>query len=184
MLIERARSCLLVIDVQDCFLDKLPEDARAPLVARIGWLVQVARALEIPIIATAEDIRRRGSLVRKLPTMVVHDKLVFGLYDQADLRAAVDRTARRDMILTGLETDVCIAHSALGLLAAGYRVAVIEDAVASPGPDHGRGLRRIAEAGAILTSVKGIYYEWVRDVATSDRVEAALAGPLPPGVTL
>jgi nicotinamidase-related amidase len=189
VLFDRAQSCLVVIDVQACFLDKLPASERAPLVARIAWLVRVARVLEIPIVATAEDIARQGSLVpdilNVLPgSTVVHDKLVFGLAGQPDLLATLAGSNRREMILTGLETDVCVAHSALGLVAAGYRVAVIEDAVASPAPGHARGLDRIARAGAIVTTVKGIYYEWVRDVASDDRVKAALGPSLPPGLVL
>src|SRR5262245_259041 len=83
-LFDRSRSCLIVIDVQQFFLDKLPVEQRVPLVARIAWLVRVARALDIPIVATAEDIQRDGPLVeavgRELPdTVSVHDKLVFGL---------------------------------------------------------------------------------------------------------
>src|SRR3954465_9093768 len=117
MLFDRDTSCLVVIDVQKYFLDKLPLDQRAPLVARIAWLMRVARALEIPIIATAEDIAGDGPLVPELAALLpegpaVFDKLVFGLYDQPDIRAAVTASARSEFVLVGLETDVCIAHSA------------------------------------------------------------------------
>ena len=40
-LFDRETSCLLVIDVQQYFLDKLPIDHRQPLVARIAWLMRV-----------------------------------------------------------------------------------------------------------------------------------------------
>src|SRR5262249_15501050 len=65
-LIERERSCLIVIDVQQYFLDKLPLHERGPLVQRIAWLMRVARALDTPIVATAEDIERNGPLVPDL----------------------------------------------------------------------------------------------------------------------
>lgn len=188
-LIGREECCLLVIDVQQYFLDKLPLDWRAPLVARIAWLMRVARLLDIPVLATAEDIARDGPLVPDLAALLpagatAHDKLIFGLMDQPDIRAAIERTGRGSFVLTGLETDVCIAHSALGLIAAGHRVAVIADATASPPPHHEAGLARIAAAGAVVTNVKGIYYEWVRDLATHARVKAQLNQPLPPGLTL
>jgi nicotinamidase-related amidase len=188
-LIERDQACLLVIDVQQYFLNKLPLDWRAPLVARIAWLMRVARLLDIPILATAEDIAKDGPLVpelaEQLPAGVpVRNKMIFGLTAQPDLRAAIEETGRQEFVLTGLETDVCVAHSALGLLDAGYRVAVASDATASPPPHHDAGLTRMAAAGAIITNVKGIYYEWVRDLATNARVRAQLNLPLPPGLTL
>jgi nicotinamidase-related amidase len=188
-LIDRAQSCLIVIDVQQYFLDKLPLHARDPLVTRIAWLMRVARHLDIPIIATAEDVAQDGPMVDALMAEMpagaaVFDKQVFGLMGQADIRAAVAATGRRDCVLVGLETDVCVAHSALGLLAAGYRVAAISDATGTPPPHQEAGLQRMAQAGVILTNTKGIYYEWVRDLATDAKVKAQLNRDLPAGLTL
>ncbi len=188
-LIDRHDSCLIVIDVQQYFLGKLPLDWRAPLVARIAWLMRVATALGIPIIATAEDITNDGPLVPELmkelpPGTKVHDKLVFGLAGQAAILDDVKRSGRKTCVLVGLETDVCIAHSALGLMQEGYRVAVIEDATASPPPHHEAGLKRIAAAGGIITSSKGIHYEWVRDLATLALLKQKIGTELPEGLTL
>jgi len=191
-LVERARSCLLVVDVQQYFLDKLAAEDREPLVQRMAWLMRVARLLDIPIVATAEDVARDGPLVpalaRDLPAgATAFDKLIFGLCDQPDIRVAVDATAatgRDQFVLIGLETDVCIAHSAFGLAAAGYRPIVIDDACASPAPHHEHGLRRLRDAGIAVTSIKGIFYEWVRDLDTYERVRKQINDPLPPGLTL
>jgi nicotinamidase-related amidase len=188
-LFHRDMSCLIVIDVQRYFLAKLPLGERAPLVARIGWLMRVARALEIPIIATAEDIASDGPLVPELTALlpqgqVVFDKLVFGLYDQPDIRAAVNACGRTEFILVGLETDVCIAHSALGLAAAGHRVAVLQDGCGSPPPHHAAGLARLRDAGVMVTTIKGMYYEWVRDLATLTKLKAVIGTELPAGLTL
>ena len=188
-LIERERSCLIIVDVQQYFLDKLPLHERGPLVQRMAWLMRVARALDIPIIATAEDVERNGPLVPDLagllpPGTTAFNKMIFGLMGQADIRAAVDATKRNCFVLIGLETDVCIAHSALGLSAAGHCVLVIDDACASPPPHHDLGLRRLRDAGITVTSVKGIFYEWVRDLETYHRLKPRLNVPLPEGLTL
>ena len=189
-LIERERSCLAVIDVQQHFLDKLPSARRAPLVGRIAWLMQAACALDIPVVATAEDMGRLGPLVPELAGHLppnappVFDKQVFGLWGQADVRAAAEATDRDCFVLAGLETDVCVAQSALGLRAAGYRVAVVADACGSPPPNHEHGLRRLGNSGIVVTTVKGVFYEWARDVETASRIRAKLGGSGPPGVTL
>jgi nicotinamidase-related amidase len=188
-LVERERSCLLVIDVQQYFLDKLPLPERSPLVERIGWLMRIARLLEIPIIATAEDVARDGPLLPELagllpPDSPAFDKMIFGLMGQDDIRAAVEATQRDTFVLVGLETDVCIAHSALGLAAAGRWPVVVDDACAAPPPHHEHGLRRLRDAGITVTSVKGIFYEWVRDLATYHRLEPQMNMALPEGLTL
>ena len=130
------KCALIVIDVQDYFLAKLPLDWRKPLIERIAWLMQVAHILEIPVIATAENIASDGPLVPDLEKQLragasVHDKEIFGLCGQSDILAAVRNTGRSECVLVGLETDVCIAHSASGLIDQGFRVAAIDDATAS-----------------------------------------------------
>ncbi len=188
-LFSAGKCALVVIDVQDYFLAKLPLDWRKPLVERIAWLMQVASILEIPAIATAEDIARDGPLVPELENQLragtnAHDKKAFGLCGQSDILEAVRQTGRSEFVLVGLETDVCISHSALGLIDQGFRVAAIEDATASPPPHHEAGLRRMAQGGVILTNTKGIYYEWVRDLATNAHVKSRMNLPTPAGLTL
>ena len=178
-----------MIDVQQYFLDKLPEAERGPLVARIAWLIRVARGLDIPVVATAEDIANDGPLVAELQAELpdgatVHDKMIFGLAGQASILDDVTATGRSEFVLVGLETDVCVAHSAIGLMALGHRVAVVDDATASPPPHHRYGIDRLASAGATVTSVKGIYYEWVRDLDTMHRLRQQMPESLPPGLTL
>ena len=188
-LFDRDRSCLLVVDVQQYFLDKLPVEQRQPLVARIAWLMQVANALDVPIVATAEDITKDGPLAAELidhlpDPSAVHDKMIFGAAAQASILAELERTKRSEFVVVGLETDVCVAHSAIGLLELGHRVAVIDDATGSPPPHHEEGIARMRGAGAVITSVKGIYYEWLRDLATMHRIRPQLPSDLPPGLTL
>ncbi|MEI8298760.1 MAG: isochorismatase family protein [Pseudomonadota bacterium] len=188
-LIGREHSCLMVIDVQQYFLDKLPLHDRGPLVQRIAWLMRVAHALSVPLIATAEDVERNGPLVPELATLLpagtaAFNKMIFGLMAQDDLRAAVDASARDCFVLVGLETDVCIAQSALGLAASGRRAVVVGDACGSPPPHHAHGLRRLRDAQITVTSVKGIFYEWVRDLETLRRLQPQLVSALPADLTL
>ena len=191
-LLERDDSVLVVIDAQSGFLPSGDADGlTAPdVVVRIAWLVRVASALDVPIVVTEEQPDRHGPTHREIAdhlprTAPVLTKPVFGLADVAEILAAVEATGRRTAVLVGAETDVCVAHSALGLLARGYRVAVVADATSSPGSMHGYGLRRIAEAGGTVIHAKGVYYEWIRTVDAANafrRAHPELAEP--PGFSL
>ncbi|MDH3692131.1 MAG: isochorismatase family protein [Gammaproteobacteria bacterium] len=176
-LIEVEDSVLIVIDVQEYFLKKFPPELRGPLRSRIRWLIGVANWLQIPIVVTAEDMDRLGSVDPEVAVMLppkssVHNKMTFGLPDDALILGEVARTGRKTAVLIGLETDVCVAHSAVGLVERDYRVVVIADATGSPGDAHTYGLERIRGAGGLILSVKGLLYEWLRTVDQSQRFRA------------
>jgi nicotinamidase-related amidase len=158
---------------------------------RICWLIGVAGWLRVPLLVTAEDIAREGGVdpqvVRSLPAGIhTHNKMVFDLAADPAILAAVAQTGRKTAVLVGLETDVCVAHSALGLLGHGYQVVVVADATGSPGTAHAFGLERVAKAGALVTSVKSLFYEWMRTVERARQFRAATARTLalPEGVRL
>jgi len=179
-LIDPDDSVLLIIDVQERFLARLPHELTTALVGRISWLVELAKHLSIPIVATAEDIDDLGANVdeieQRLPAGSSSlDKRVFGLADDPGIYPVVAALGRRTAVLVGLETDVCVAHSALGLLDRGYRVAIVADAVGSRGNGHAEGLARMRNTGVIETTTKGVHYEWLRTVERADRARAALA---------
>src|SRR5262245_15891756 len=171
-------SILIVIDVQPVFLHKLAPEQHPPLLQRICWLIDIANWLRIPLVVTAEDITRDGTVddqvaQRLPPDTPIYDKLVFGLAADPIIRAAVDRAQRTTAVLVGLETDVCVAHSALGLLSAGYQVAVVTDATGAPGTAHQFGLDRIRGAGGVIVGAKGLFYEWLRTVDQALRFREA-----------
>ncbi len=172
-LLDADDSVLVVIDVQDAFLSKLPRQESERLLNNVCWLATLAQWRQIPVIVTAEEFHKQPlaeKLVQILPANTpIFDKAVFGLAHQPDILAAVERTNRKTAVLIGLETDVCIMHSAIGLLEKGYRVAVVADATGAPAPGQEIGLNRMQSAGAIIVSTKSLFYEWLRTVEAITR---------------
>jgi nicotinamidase-related amidase len=172
-LIDVDDSVLLAIDVQDRFLEKYPETDQEVLKNRIGWVIDVAVRLQVPVIATAEDIDQLGGVTPSIaakfpPDTPVLNKMIFGLADDGEIMDAIKNTGRHTAVLAGFETDVCVAQSAIGLLQKGYKVAVVSDASASPGGAHEIGLERMQRAGVVISSVKSLFYEWLRTVERCD----------------
>jgi nicotinamidase-related amidase len=162
-------SVLVVIDVQDSFLKKYSEGERKLLKTRIGWVVDVAVRLDVPVVAMAEEIPAMGSvspfISKKFPAdTAIFSKMTFGLAADEKIMAAINNSGRNTAILVGLETDVCVAHSALGLQQKGYQVAVVADATGAPGKAHEYGLERMKQAGVVISNVKSLFYEWIRTV--------------------
>ena len=167
-LTDHADCVLVVIDVQPGFITTL--DA----VERLQWLISLARALDVPVIATEEEPERNGPS-EITPALL---KPTFGLAGTPEILSAVRATERPCAVLVGFETDVCVYQSAVGLLDAGLRVLVVEDATGSPGEFHARGLARLREAGAGLTHCKALAYEWVRTVEGASMLPRPAPFPL------
>jgi nicotinamidase-related amidase len=177
-LLERDDSILIVIDLQPKFWsDRLDKDDAAAVgraAACAAWLAGTAMALDVPAVLTEEDPARNGptavgvllAVGRRAP---VFSKPVFDLAACPEIMAAIAATGRRTAVLCGFETDVCVTHSASGLMEAGYRVVVAVDAVYSPTGAQASGLARLRDLGVELVPCKGVYYDWVRTL------EAALA---------
>jgi nicotinamidase-related amidase len=187
-LLEVDDSILIVIDIQPSFVKKESRDGNNSLLQRMCWVIKVANWLSVPLIVTAEDIPHNGSVSDEvaellLPGTEIYNKMIFGLAAQSDILEAVQQTGRKTAVLIGYETDVCITHSALGLIDLGYKVAVVADATGSPGDAHRIGLERIRGAGGIIVSAKSLYYEWVRTVEKALEFEA-LGIETPEGIVL
>jgi nicotinamidase-related amidase len=175
-MIAASDSLLIVIDIQPAFVKKENKDDKNPLLERMCWVIQVANWLDVPLVVTAEDIPHTGNISNTIAPLLphgtkIHNKMSFGLAAQADILAAVQKTQRKTAVLVGYETDVCITHSALGLMDLGYRVVVVADATGSPGSAHQFGIDRIRGAGAVIVSAKSLYYEWIRTVEKSNAYE-------------
>lgn len=178
LLLDVSDSILIAIDIQPTFVKKENKAEPNPLLQRMCWVIEVANWLHVPLIVTAEDIPNSGTIAAEItrllpPGTEIFNKMVFGLTAQADILEAIKQTERKTAVLIGYETDVCITHSALGLLDLEYRVAVVTDATGSPGDGHLHGLERIRNAGGILVSAKILYYEWIRTVAKSIEYESS-----------
>jgi nicotinamidase-related amidase len=153
---------LLVIDVQEKLVPLIPDANR--LIRNIAFLLDGAKLLDIPAQCTEQYPRGLGptvaDLARRLPERP--DKTAFS---SCAIPVVVDnfhRAARPRVVLTGIETHVCVLHTALDLLALDFRVYLAVDAVGARSPrDHDVALRRLEQAGAILTTSEMCLFEWL-----------------------
>ena len=187
-LLEPDDCLLIIVDLQPDFWGErlVPEDVAcvADVVDRAAWLSGVADALSIPVLVTEEDPGRNGRTAAKVHTAAgsprPFTKPVFDLRACPEIMGAVKATGRRSAVLCGFETDVCVTHSAVGLIEAGFRVAVAADAVYSPAGAQAFGLARLRDLGVELVHCKAVYYDWVRTLEaalTFEREHPDLAEP-------
>lgn len=160
--LSAAESVLLVIDVQEKLMAKIPgADA---LIRNIAFAIDTARLLEVDVVATEQYPKGLGPTVAPLAQRVPSrpDKLAFSSCAVPNLLDGFRARGRSKVVLAGIEAHVCVLNTALDLLAAGFQVYLAADALASRyAIDHEIALRRLGQAGAILTTVETCAFEWM-----------------------
>jgi nicotinamidase-related amidase len=162
MQMSAADTGLLVIDVQEKLLPKI--QGAGPLERNVAFLIDAARLLNMTVQCTEQYPRGLGptvpELARRLPERP--DKVAFSSCAVPSVVETFRRQARPKLVLAGIETHVCVLHTALDLLALDFRVFVAVDAVGSRYRlDHDIALRRLEQAGAVLTTSETCVFEWI-----------------------
>jgi nicotinamidase-related amidase len=182
-----AESCAgAIIDVQEFFLAQLDAEARGKIEKNLVNFARLLGYFRIPIVATLErPVAGKGSLPDALAAQLTEAKLFekdfFDLTQEETIRDVVAQLGKKQMIVAGCETDVCMLQSCLGLIDLGYEVFVVEDLIFSSAPDVEAALARMHAAGAVFLSYKTLYYELIATVGGSRHADAMIAafGPFP-----
>lgn len=169
MLLNRNSSCCLLIDVQEKLT---PLVLRSQvMVERCAWLMQLARALEVPLIVSEHYTKGLGHTVEALQSFVITppkiDKVHFSCYQDPVFQKQWQAIDKKQAVLFGIETHVCVLQTALDLHEAGVEVFVVVDAVSSRKElDHHTGLKRMAHLGIQLVTSEMVFFEWLKQAGT------------------
>jgi nicotinamidase-related amidase len=159
---------LLVVDVQEKLIGLI--DGHAHIVWNIRRLIDGAKLLGLPVMATEQYPQGLGPTSPELITRVSHvfDKTAFSCGGCAELCQQLEKTEKRKWLIAGIEAHVCIQQTVLDLLAEGLRIYVAADAIGSRARlDYEIALRRMESAGATLTTVEAALFEWCQDSKAS-----------------
>lgn len=161
-----ANSALVIIDVQERLAPAMDEDLRETALRNIVLLATAARRLDVPILVTEQYPRGLG---RTLPEVLAAAQpaapLAKTAFSCCGAEGFLDRlraTGARRAVLVGMEAHVCVLLTALDLLAAGWGVSVVADAVCSRRrASHDTGLDQARQAGATITSAETVVFQWL-----------------------
>jgi nicotinamidase-related amidase len=168
-LLERNRAALLVIDVQERINAVMADQSHLP---RLEVLVEACKGLDVPVLASEQYPQGLGPTVDNLAAALGDDipgKLTFSCARDADIKRAAEDCGRKQIIVTGIETHVCVLQTAIDLISLGYEVHVPHDAVNCRRPaDKEWALHRMAAAGAVITSTESALFELLERCDTAD----------------
>ena len=177
----------IIVDFQDFFLAQLDKSARPKIKANTKSFARLLGYFKIPIIVTLErPVEHKGAFPKEIGRSLgreadVFEKDYFDLTKERRIKEYLGRLNRKQIIMCGCETDVCVLQSCLGLLVLGYEVYVVEDLLFSSSCNVESAILRMRAADAVFLSYKTLYYELLEAVEGGRHAEKLFAalGPMP-----
>ncbi|MGI9472455.1 MAG: isochorismatase family protein [Rubripirellula sp.] len=163
------RSALWVIDLQEKLCPVIPGAHQVE--AQVLRLITAANLLSIPTAATVQYPKGLGTLIPSLREHLTQpeEKVEFSAAVCRDNLELWMKSGRDQIVVTGIESHICVLQTVLDLLAEGLRPYVIADAIAARREsDHEVALARMRDAGATILSAESALFEWL---GTADRPE-------------
>jgi len=156
--LDRARTALVVIDVQEAFAKAV--ERFDDVVAQAAILARGAQTLGLPVLVTEQYPRGLGDTVPQVREALGDTPRLAKTVFSAARAEGFDLAGRDQALVCGIETHVCVNQTVHDLLAGGVEVHVAVDAVGSrTAANRELGLRKMEESGAILTSVETALFE-------------------------
>lgn len=169
MLISSSDALLLIIDIQER-LAPATED-HSSVVSRAAILGRAAVELSVPVLITEQYPRGLGptlaAVTEAAPGATVLEKTEFCCARSAAIAEAVAAAGKKQLVLAGMETHICVLQSALGFKALGHDVFVVADATGSrTGQSRQLGLDRMRQSGIVVANSEMVIFEWLERAGT------------------
>jgi nicotinamidase-related amidase len=173
--LNRESALLLVVDVQERLVPAIDKELYPRSLKNMQIMIEAAGTLGLPILLTEQYPKGLGATVPEVLTPLEgkpyrrFEKVTFSCARDEGFLQAVGAANRKQVMIVGMETHVCVFQTTRDLVAMGYEVHVCADAVSSRTEEHRRvGLELCREAGAIVTTAETAIFDLLHEAATPE----------------
>lgn len=171
MKLRQEDTMVLVIDYQEKLMPAMHN--KDTFIPRTCMLLKGLKALDIEAIASEQYPKGLGSTVPEIKEALgiapYLPKNTFSCMDDAGIRAAIEATGCKNVLICGAEAHICVLQTAMDLLAAGKTPVLVEDCLGSRfAHDMEIGLIRAQQEGVLITTAEAILFELLGKAAGSE----------------
>ena len=181
-LLRPADSILVLIDHQPYQFANLNSHEPQMIVNNVVGLAKIAKVFDVPTILTTVLAARGGNLIKGLqevfPEQKPIDRTFINTWEDRNVTDVVKKSGRKQLVLAGLWTEICLAMPTIQALGEGYEVFIVTDASGGVSLEaHDMAIRRMVAAGAVPMTWMAVAGEWQRDWAR-EKTAIGLGGTL------
>ena len=168
--LNKDNTLLLIIDIQEKLVSVMKH--KEQVIDNTKILITAAKEMSLPIIITEQYPKGIGPTVEGIKEVVDNvkpfEKISFSSYID-EIKEALDSTGRKKVIITGMETHICVFQTARDLLNNGYEVFVARDAVCSRTKENFlNGLELMKDTGAVISNTETIIFDLMKVAGTPE----------------
>ncbi len=169
--LDKDNTALVIIDIQERLAVVMKQ--RETVVNNCLHLIEIAKIMNIPVVVTEQYPKGLGRTVEEirnaLPDYKPIEKLTFSCCDERTFLNEIKTLNKKTVILTGMETHVCVLQTCIGLVLDGYNVHLIRDAVCSRTKENREtGIEFMRDAGAVITCTETVLFQLLKVAGTEE----------------
>ncbi len=169
--LEKEDSILLIVDIQERLAAIMTQRDR--VVKNNLHLIELAKMIDVPVVVSEQYPKGLGRTVPELQAALPYyrpvEKLTFDCCTQPTFLEELKDHNRNAVVLTGMETHICVLQTCLGLLKGGMNVHVVQDAICSRTEENWRaGIELMRDAGAVITCTETVLFQILKVAGTEE----------------
>jgi nicotinamidase-related amidase len=173
-MLHRTETVLVILDVQQKLMPVI--DGADGVIRNLERLIRGMHVLDVPVIVTEQYVRGLGPTVDpvRIALEEAHgyrpvEKTSFSAYASGEFLAEMRALRRKQIIVAGVETHVCVYQTVSDLIGAGHEVTIVGDAVSSrTAQNRDFGIRRMVADGAQLSTTEMLLFELLGTAGTDE----------------
>lgn len=169
-ILNKEDAVIMIIDIQERLVPVMKY--KDEVINNNKILIQASKEMDIPIIYTEQYPKGLGHTIVELDELIENgkrfEKTSFSAINE-EVRSTLESLGRKKLIITGMETHVCVFQTVRDLILEGYEVFVVKDGVASRTKDNYlNGLELMKDMGAVITNTETIVFDLLKRAGTSE----------------
>ena len=173
--LNREEAVLVVVDVQEKLVPAIHKDLYPRSLKNMQIAIEAAATLELPILLTEQYPKGLGKTVPEVMRSLegrnyrLIEKMTFSCARDEGFLSAVSDLNRKQVIMVGMETHVCVYQTSVDLSRAGYSLFILDDAVSSRFlHNYQSGIQALRDAGCTVVSTETAIFQLLKVAATPE----------------
>lgn len=167
--LNREETLLLMIDIQERLSPAIHNSDR--IIDKNRILLSAFKEMGIPTVYTEQYPKGLGKTLPELAELISskpYEKVMFSAYND-EVKDAIFKSGKKNILVTGMETHVCVLQTVRDLITANYNVFVVMDGVGSRTSDnYSNALQIMHDMGAVITNTETVLFDLIKTAGTPD----------------